>query len=982
MNYIDRLTNTAENCPDRIAIVDRDGLRSTSYRELLGYAMKVNHYLRSKGIGKEDTVGIYYPKGMEYIATRIGVMMAGAAWVALEDLMGKERIDYVINDCKCVLVMSGKEWKEAMDVSECSDLRPADSHDLAFYIYTSGSSGWPKGAMQEYGIYDLMWDGLGKGFLYEYVYPDGNEEKEKLLRFANVIPESFVGGVFMTVGILGFGCTLHVLSPEMTRDPARLGSYFNDHEIDSTFMTPTFLKVLQQLNIRSMRVGYTGGEVVSGIESRYFDIVNIYGSSEFGFPACHFKLNKAYSNTPIGYPSKCSEIVLLDEEGKEAEEGELCVYLPFFRGYHNLPQENERAFVSIRGKRFFRSSDYASFDKDGRYTILGRKDEMIKINGNRVELKEVESAVKKAVNTEFCVVKAVKGRDCAPFLCAYYTAENELSPEYISMLLGSYLPGYMIPQHYVRLTQIPLNQNGKVDKLRLPDPDISDICDMYAAPENDTQRAICEAFETVLECNKKVGINDDFFELGGDSIKAMLVIIECRLTDLCVQNIYEGRTPKRIDKLIKTRVQKDVSLSDTAVHSVHVNASQDYLLRVQSKNPESSVLNLPVRFVFDHSVNLDRMAYAIEKAILLHPSLYSTIEATKDGFIQRFDKSITVKIVPEKMSKSELELIASGFVKPFHFDHTPMFRCRLVETPESKEGLFDICNAVCDGKSYHKLLEDIVGIYRNKSVAKDDYISICLEENRYRNSDELKEDMEYFRKHYDRAGCVTLPASDHNGQKNVYDEVFLDFPFKREEVDRLSNMYGLGRNGFYISAAAIALALNRNSTNVAFTWTWDGKSDMRRIDSIGCFLVDLPVTFSIEKMSVEELLNEAAGQIRDGIAYGRVSYWEEVGSYYGEDLLCLIFQGDIYGYGEYDEIVKEQSELPKERMACNNKMNLQILDSADNFGVMVDYDAGVFERSTVEAFVDLFCQACCALLKVKDYSESVATIQEYISKNF
>ena len=161
MNYIDRLTNTAENYPDRIAIVDRDGLRSTSYRELLGYAMKVNHYLRSKGIGKEDTVGIYYPKGMEYIATRIGVMMAGAAWVALEDLMGKERIDYVINDCKCVLVMSGKEWKEAMDVSECPDVRPADPHDLAFYIYTSGSSGWPKGAMQEYGIYDLMWDGLG-----------------------------------------------------------------------------------------------------------------------------------------------------------------------------------------------------------------------------------------------------------------------------------------------------------------------------------------------------------------------------------------------------------------------------------------------------------------------------------------------------------------------------------------------------------------------------------------------------------------------------------------------------------------------------------------------------------------------------------------------------------------------------------------------------------------------------------------------------
>ncbi len=980
MDYIKRLKNTAEQYPDRIAIVDRDGMRSTSYRELLCYAGRVNRYLRNRGIGKEDTVAIYFPKGMEYIATRIGVMMAGAAWVALEDLMGKERIDYVVNDCNCILIMRDREWEEAMSLEECPDCKEADPHDLAFYIYTSGSSGRPKGAMQEYGIYDLMWDGLGKGFLFEYVYPDGEEKREKLLRFANVIPESFVGGVFMTVGILGFGCTLHVLSSEMTRDPARLGSYFSEQGIDSTFMTPTFLKVLQQLDIRSMRVGYTGGEVVSGIESREFDVVNIYGASEFGFPACHFKLDKAYSNTPIGYPSKSSEIVLLDEEGKEAEEGELCIYLPFFRGYHNLSKENERAFVSIRGRRFFRSSDYASLDKQGRYTILGRIDEMVKINGNRVELAEVESAVKKALNTEFCAVKAFKGKDGASFLCAYYKAESELAPDYISNLLGSYLPGYMIPQRYVRLTHIPLNQNGKVDKLRLPDPDVTDKRDMYAEPESDVQRTICEAFETVLESNKKVGINDDFFELGGDSLKAMLVIIKCRLEDLCVQNIYEGRTAKGIEKLLQATGHKDEIIPDTEVPFVRVNASQDYLLRVQSKNPESSVLNLPVRFVFDPAVDFDRMADAIEKAILLHPSLYSTIEETEDGFIQRFDKTIITKIVPEKMSADELELAAKDFVTPFSFGNKPMFRCRLIETPESKEGLFDICNAICDGTSYHMFLQNIVRIYRNELVSRDDYIAICLEENKYRESDALREEMEYFRKHYDRAGYVTLPAFDHSDRKNVYDELVLDFPFKRKEVDRLSSKYELGRNGLYIAAAALALALNRNNGNIAFTWTWNGRSDIRRMDSIGCFLIDLPVTFAIEKeMSVESFLKEVAGQIKDGIAHGRVSYWEEVGSYYGEDLLCLIFQGDIYGYGEYDEIVKEQSELPKEQMACNNKMNLQILDSPDSFGVLVDYDAGVYERSTAEAFADIFCKACSVMLEVNDNSASVS-ITEVLEK--
>ena len=329
--------------------------------------------------------------------------------------------------------MSGKEWEEAMELSECPDFREADPHDLAFYIYTSGSSGTPKGAAQEYGVYESMWEGLGKGFLYEYVYPDG--KREDPLRFANVIPESFVGGVFITVGILGFGCTIHVLSWEITRDPVKLGPYFIEHRIDSTFMTPTFLKVLQQLDIGSMRVGYTGGEIVSGIESSGFDVINIYGTSEFGYPACHFKLDRAYGNTPIGYPTNGSEIALLDESGNETDEGELCIYLPFFRGYHKLPEENERAFVTIRGRRFFRTSDYASLDEEGRYTILGRADEMVKINGNRVESTEVERAVKKAFSIEFCAVKAFEGSNGTPFLCAYYKAECELSPENASKIL-------------------------------------------------------------------------------------------------------------------------------------------------------------------------------------------------------------------------------------------------------------------------------------------------------------------------------------------------------------------------------------------------------------------------------------------------------------------------------------------------------------------------------------------------------------------
>ena len=176
----------------------------------------------------------------------------------------------------------------------------------------------------------------------------------------------------------------------------------------------------------------------------------------------------------MGFPTCNSDIRLIDEEGNVSDEGQLCIHLPYFRGYRNLPEENIRTHTTIDHKEFFCSGDLAKRDDKGRIVILGRVDDMVNINGNRVEPAEIQNAVKAVTGADSCVVKPFI-RNGIPLLFVYYIGVSEINPAEVSLKLHEYLPDYMMPSRYIRLESMPLNANGKVDKLALPEPDFETI---------------------------------------------------------------------------------------------------------------------------------------------------------------------------------------------------------------------------------------------------------------------------------------------------------------------------------------------------------------------------------------------------------------------------------------------------------------------------------------------------------------------------
>ncbi len=631
--FLKRFRETAAVFPDREAVVDRDGTRGTTYRQLYEQAARVNRWLRDHDIGTESVVAIYFPKGVEYIAVRIGVIMAGAAWVGLEDMMGLRRIEFVTRACGCAAVFDEKLWEEAMLLPPSYDFADPDDHDLAFLIYTSGSTGEPKGAANEYGIYEYIMAGVN-GFVGPYAFPEGRDGRPSPVQFAHVLPETFVGGVYITVGILDAQSTIHVISSEMTRDPKRLIRYFADHRIDTTFMTPTFLNLARTIPGLSLRAAFTGGEIVSDLFSDSFDIISVYGPSEFGYPACLFALDRPYDVTPIGYPVADTDFRLIDENGRESDEGVLAVRLPWFRGYHHMPEENENSSFFLHGEKYFRTSDIARRDEKGCYTILGRADDMIKINGNRIDPAETEKAMKAAFGLEFCAVRPVRvGERTA--LCAWYLEDKVPEPEQASKILREHLPDYMLPSCYVRIDEIPLNANGKVDKKALPEPDLNLQPRPAAAPETMNERLLCDLLQRVLKLGRAVGADEDFFNLGGDSLRAMQIIAEDVLPGLTIPMIYEGRTAERICRLYSERIEteKDRKPGNAKQMQAPLNTEQQFFLEYDRKYPGTTMFNIPLLFCLKDDADLQTLADAVRKVKSAHPALLSTIEPWSEGGI-------------------------------------------------------------------------------------------------------------------------------------------------------------------------------------------------------------------------------------------------------------------------------------------------------------------------------------------------------------
>lgn len=318
------------------------------------------------------------------------------------------------------------------------------------------------------------------------------------------------------------------------------------------FFTPTLVPIYKDI-IKDLRILMLTGEPAKNIYFENTEVYNAYAQSESGGLVSIFKIDKPYELTPIGnIHEKFCSVILLDEEDnkvKMGELGEICFENKYFRGY--IDQDEQTNKVLRNG--IYHSGDLGRLDQYGNITLVGRIDDLVKINGNRVEIAEIENAVKKMLGLSQ-VYARVFIEDKQSTICVYYLKSEakdniNVDVQKANDYLIKYLPYYMLPTYYIALDKFPINPNGKIVRRLLKKPNIKQHDDTYVAPTNKLEKVICSAMQEILQ--KKIGINDDFYASGGDSISAIELISKCNLAGLTIQYIFDYRTPKKIAKNIR-----------------------------------------------------------------------------------------------------------------------------------------------------------------------------------------------------------------------------------------------------------------------------------------------------------------------------------------------------------------------------------------------------------------------------------------------
>jgi amino acid adenylation domain-containing protein/thioester reductase-like protein len=729
--------------PDNIAVVFED--KKLTYKELNEKANSLAWYLRKNNIGRNDVVCLFLDKSLEMIIAILSSLKLGCSYLPIDINYPDERINYILNDSHSKVVLTTTSCNNNFKFSIpaiCIDFSASDvydystinintpdttSSDIAYIMYTSGSTGNPKGVMvKNINVVRLV---KNTNFIKF-------EKEERILQTGSIV---FDACTFEIWAALLNGFELYIIRKDELLDSSCLQDYLLKNSISILWLTAPLFNQICEDNPKifsSVRCLLTGGDVLSPkhismakVANPNLTIINGYGPTENTTFSCCFTIDKLYdTNIPIGKPISNSTAYIVSTSGELLPvgcAGELWVGGDgVAKGYLNNQKLTDEKFIQnpFGEGVVYKTGDLAKWLPDGNIEFLGRIDTQVKIRGFRVELSEIDFKIQQFSNIKDSTT-VVLNINNNKTICSYVVAktDNKLDFAQLRKYLQQTLPNYMIPVHFMQLDKLPLNTNGKIDKKALPNNFlIKDTNIEVVNPINETEEKLLNIFKSVLNVNK-MGTTDNFFEFGGDSLIAMKVQLKANNENISITYSDVFKYPTVKDLAIKvSSVTKKISISKATVRPYYpASSAQKRMYLSSSIDSNSTLYNITGGILLDSMPDINKLQKAFDTIIARHDSLRTYFDVIDGNIVQKIDDNLKLKLVIESVDTNNIDTLFEKYQTIFALNKAPLFKAYLLKLPNTKVLLMlDVHHSIFDGTSLNNFMQELSNAYNGIDLPK------------------------------------------------------------------------------------------------------------------------------------------------------------------------------------------------------------------------------------------------------------------------
>jgi amino acid adenylation domain-containing protein len=743
----------AERAGDHIALVGVVGQHLTyrpymtymTYKELNKKSNRLTHLLMEKGIQPGSIVGIMVERSVEMIIGILGILKAGGTYMPIDPDYPQQRINYMLADSNTGTLLTSQNL--SLGTTSEKEIMPLEDHrkpatnpsNSAYIMYTSGSTGHPKGVMVTH------------------------RNVIRLVKNANYVPLTvqtrilqtgapvFDATTFEIWGSLLNGGQLILTGKEVILDAHRLGDALNTFNANTLWLSsPLFNRLMQQDIELFAPLNYllVGGDVLSPanidrVRETFpnLKIINGYGPTENTTFSTTYLIDRTFElNIPIGSPISNSTAYIVNTNNHLQPVGvwgELCVGGDGIScGYLNSPEMTakyfNRSYRSHGSYISYKTGDLARWLSDGNIEFLGRRDFQVKIRGYRVELGEIESQLLNHMDINEAVVIAKEKENNNKYLCAYFTSSKEVDISSLRDHLSKKLPDYMIPTYFTQLEKLPLTVNGKIDQKVLPAPEIK-TTDPYIAPRNDLEEKLVQIWSGVLGVEKEnIGIDTNFFDIGGHSLNATVLMSRIHKAfdvKIPLGEFFKQGTARELAQYIRNAVKETFNVIQPVETKEYypLSPSQERIYLLHQMQPWSPAYNISERLMMTHDINEKSVEKILKALVEHHESLRTGFKIIKNNPVQFTAKTcvlpfrfidISFMEESEKQQKRQ-ELYHQVAFTPFDLETFPLFRSMLVKLgPKQYELLFNLHHIITDGWSMEILKKEFLQLVESFVTGK------------------------------------------------------------------------------------------------------------------------------------------------------------------------------------------------------------------------------------------------------------------------